>query len=894
MDLAKLEAAFDEVSRLKEAERDAYLAELRAQDPQFAEQVEQLLEPDDDAWVRRSVSRAAESLSTAVDPWIDRTIGVYRIRERIAEGGMGAVFLAERTDAEFEQTVAIKVMSSRQVQRGAVDQFRAERQILASLAHPYIAAMFDGGTTDEDIPFFVMEFVDGRPIDSYCDAKNLSLEACLNLFMKVCEAVDFAHRNLIVHRDIKPQNILVTADGTPKLLDFGIAKLIDANSLELDGQLTQAGLRALTPEYASPEQVTGERITTSSDIYSLGVLLYRLLSGRLPYETAKATPAEMQHAIVHTDPPRPSRAVTRLSPTRERLSEAEIRNLKRRLTGDLDNIILMMLAKDTSHRYGSVQAVAEDIARYLDHRPVAARAPSWGYVAGKFLKRNAALVAVSTVAIAILAGVVGTYTVQLEAERDAATTEAAISAEVTQFVVRLFEGANPTKAKPDDISPRSLLDTGRATVREELNTSPQVLARMLGVLSEAYAGMDVSEEAITLAKEALAMEISNKASNLSVARARAQLAFALTLAKRLEEARPIFEQALPAFRNPSPELAVNAISVHNRYGILLMQLREGEAAEAVLTEQLKHVADGVDVPKWLHQSLLSNLASVLRTQGRTAEAMTHMLAALEIYEQRNSPNDYEAGMLNFNLANSYEEQVQFEKALHHMQQAVEHFENGLGKNHTNTATAIAERGQIYSELDRNKEAERDIRDAIARFSQAYHPEHPAVGQSWHFLGTLYWRRLENLDGATEHYTRALNTYNAGLRATHPLKVYALAAIGGIKYDQGAWQEALEYQQRALEVSAAEMPEDHQQVVYIHQTLGRIHHALGELDAAVSAFEHALRTMRTDGSYMYTVRPTYEYYIELLEEMGDQTKIEKLKQERQVIEDRYEALQAQTS
>ena len=302
---------------------------------------------------------------------------------------MGAVFLAERTDAEFEQSVAIKVMSSRQVQRGAVDQFRAERQILASLAHPCIAQMFDGGTTHEDIPYLVMELIDGQPIDSYCDSHNLSLEARLDLFLKVCEAVSFAHRNLIVHRDIKPQNILVTADGTPKLLDFGIAKLIDASNLELGGQLTQAGLRALTPDYASPEQITGSPITTGQrHLLGLGVLLYRLLSGRLPYAMEHATPAEVQHAIVHTDPPRPSKAVTTLSPQQERLSEAEIRDLRRRLTGDLDNIILMMLAKDAGHRYGSVQAAMEDIGRYLDDRPVAARAPSWRYVTGKFLKRQ--------------------------------------------------------------------------------------------------------------------------------------------------------------------------------------------------------------------------------------------------------------------------------------------------------------------------------------------------------------------------------------------------------------------------------------------------------------------------------------------------------------------------
>jgi tetratricopeptide (TPR) repeat protein len=297
------------------------------------------------------------------------TIGAYRIVRALGEGGMGTVFLAQRDDAQFDQRVAIKLVRGGAAADSLVRRFLQERQILAALEHPNIARLIDGGTTRDGLPYLVMEYVDGIPIDRYCGERSLPRRARLELFLHLCDAVQYAHRNLIIHRDIKPANILITADGTPKLLDFGIAKLTSPTASE--ATMT----RMMTPDYASPEQLSGQPVTTASDVFSLGVLLYEMLTGTLPFDGKLRTP--------DAEPSRPS-------------------NHTRSLRGDLDNILLMAIAHDPARRYPSVEQFAEDVRRYLSGHPVAARRESFAYVASKFVKRNKLTVAAAAVAVAVV------------------------------------------------------------------------------------------------------------------------------------------------------------------------------------------------------------------------------------------------------------------------------------------------------------------------------------------------------------------------------------------------------------------------------------------------------------------------------------------------------------
>jgi hypothetical protein len=354
-----------------------------------------------------SIERAIDALngndSRKADSWIGSTLGPYRITAEIARGGMGRVFRARRDDAQYEKEVAIKLIRADLGSRDAAARFGRERRILAGLDHPGVARLIDGGSSADGTPYIVMDYVDGIAIDRYCRERGLDLRARLELFCEVCAAVQFAHRNLIVHRDLKPSNILVDNNGAVKLLDFGIARLVDAG---IDDPAT---INAFTPEYASPEQIKGEAIGIASDIYSLGVLLYRLLTGRSPYRADKTRMHELAQEIVATDPERPSASLTaQLTGEAHDLGPLRLRRLRHHLRGDLDNIVLMALRKEPHRRYASVDQFADDVRRHLDDRPVLARGGTFAYRARKFLVRNRAGVAFGALAAASLLGLSAT------------------------------------------------------------------------------------------------------------------------------------------------------------------------------------------------------------------------------------------------------------------------------------------------------------------------------------------------------------------------------------------------------------------------------------------------------------------------------------------------------
>lgn len=353
----------------------------------------------------------------AEDPMVGRHLGAYKLVRRVGQGGMAAVFLAVRADDEYRKQVAVKLVQPGLDSRDLLNRFRNERQTLAGLDHPNIVKLLDGGSTSEGLPFLVMDYVEGSPIDEYCDQHKLSVDDRLHLFGKVCEAVRYAHQKLVVHRDLKPSNILVVADGTPKLLDFGIAKVLNPESSGQRLLVTQTGTRCMTPAYASPEQMRGKSITPATDVYSLGVVLYELLTGHRPYRLTQHTPAEMEHAICEQEPETPSTVISRvesetssdgrpITKTPELVSETregQPDKLRRRLRGDLDNIVLKALQKEPQRRYDSVAEFSQDIGRHLQHLPVKARRSTLAYRTSKFVQRHRVEVSASVIVLFALA-----------------------------------------------------------------------------------------------------------------------------------------------------------------------------------------------------------------------------------------------------------------------------------------------------------------------------------------------------------------------------------------------------------------------------------------------------------------------------------------------------------
>jgi serine/threonine protein kinase len=412
-----LEAALD----LEGEARAAHLARLRAEDAALADSVEELLARDTDSVVDAASAVPFDELVSpgALEP--GTRLGAYRVEGLIASGGMGSVYRAERSDAQFEKSVAVKLIKRGMDSEEILRRFRYERQVLAALEHPGIARLLDGGVSEDGQPYFVMEYVEGAPIDRWCEEQELSTEARLRLFQKVCHAVHYAHQRLVVHRDLKPSNILVTADGEPKLLDFGVARMLDPEAgVELSRSTGEQGFFG-TPSYASPEQLLGERVTTATDVYSLGVVLYRLLAGKRPYELSKVSRAEGARLVCEVEPARPSRAA------REEGKAGAA--LAKRLEGDLDTIVMMALRKEPERRYASAEQLADDVQRHLSGHPVVARRNTLGYRASKFLGRNRAASAIgAALVVSLLVGFLTSS--QLYIEASAATEEAeAASAE---------------------------------------------------------------------------------------------------------------------------------------------------------------------------------------------------------------------------------------------------------------------------------------------------------------------------------------------------------------------------------------------------------------------------------------------------------------------------------
>src|SRR3984893_10052542 len=476
----RIKELFEAAVDLDPNQRTALLDKECGGDEALRGEIESLLKSDErtEGFIEQPAFAIPHDLfpDNVEESFAGRQFGAYQIIREIGRGGLGAVYLAARADEEYRKQVAIKVIRRGLDTEDILRRFRTERQILAQLDHPNIARLIDGGTTDDGLPYLVMEYVSGEPINAYCNANALPTTERLKLFRKVCAAVTYAHQNLVIHRDLKPSNILVTQEGEPKLLDFGIAKLLSAGD-ELFTQPLPA-LRVLTPEYASPEQVKGDKIMTTSDVYSLGVLLYELLTGQRPYRLKTRTPEEIARAITEQRPNRPSPAVASAS---SRWSMGW--KPKSYLRGDLDNIVLMAMRKEPARRYSSVGQFSEDIRRHLEGLPVRARKDTVAYRTSKFVNRHRiGVAAAALVLLSLVGGFVATLVQVQTAER------AKVKAEATSaFLQRMLNASSPDRNSGAQPTVKDLLDeASKRLASGYLSGQPEVRAELQRVIGTTY------------------------------------------------------------------------------------------------------------------------------------------------------------------------------------------------------------------------------------------------------------------------------------------------------------------------------------------------------------------------------------------------------------------------
>lgn len=506
----RIMALLDQALEHPQSDRTAFLRKA-CDDPDLRNEVETLLKAGEQSMdfleqgaIAATASLIAEeeeiSLS-AQDAHAGSYVGPYRLIERVGTGGMSVVYRAERADGHYEQHVAIKLLPHHFETSHRVARFQAERQILARLNHPNIARLLDGGVTETGQPYLVMEYVDGVPLTEYCATHGCSLSGRLKLLRTVCRAVHHAHQNLVVHRDLKPTNILVTEAGTVKLLDFGIAKLLQPELQGNTNALTRTGERPMTPQCAAPEQVEGNAITTATDIYQLGVLICHVLTGAHPFQEAES---ELQDAILHKTPTPPSEAARQSSATHAK-STGCVSCPSERLIGDLDMVVMKALRKEPERRYRSAQALAADLTRYLNDRPVQAQPVTWHYRLRKFVERNQSAVLAAAVGALLFVGF-GLYHVhRLSTERDTAQRHAETTAAVTSFMVDLIEMGDPAVAQGSTISTQDLLSHGLDRV-ERIDRQPDVEAQMRLALGRVYRRLGDYEQARPLIEQAIALQ----------------------------------------------------------------------------------------------------------------------------------------------------------------------------------------------------------------------------------------------------------------------------------------------------------------------------------------------------------------------------------------------------
>jgi serine/threonine-protein kinase len=729
--LETLLAIFGDAIELPAEERAAFVATACASHPDLADELEAMfaaLEPGAELELERElVKEAPDALRTGA------AIGPFRIIRALGRGGMGEVYLAERTDSDFEHLVAIKVLRAGLYGEETVRRFERERSILARLRHAAVVPLIDGGVADDGRPYLVMQYVEGEPICVFADSHRLPLQARLELFVRVARAVEYAHSRLVIHRDLKPSNILVTPEGDPRLLDFGVAKLLEEEDSGAD--LTRQGRVPLTPERAAPEQLRGEPPATATDVWALGVLLYELLTGNLPYRATTPTdPLRLLAEITTRDLDRPSRAIAADAQAAARAAARSTSpaGLRRALRGDLDTIVAKALQPELERRYAGPGALADDVEAYLAGRPISARPDTLGYRLRRLAARHRAATAATVLAAASLIGLVVVTTLgQHEARRaEAAAREAAERAEVERaaaaatltFLVDLFRAADPRRNPGLDLTARELLERGVERLAE-LDDQPAVQAQLFTSLGDVYWSLGESTPAEDLLRRGLLLRSSGPAADPKEHVALlSRLGGLLREQSRFEEAEARFREALAILEREGRLGTPEEVTILNNFGIVLVRTNQLDEADATYRRAIelmeRHMAEEPEAHQGWSSNIANlwvNLATVANSRGRFQEAEEATLRALEKLEQQlpeNHPNF--AVMLN-NLGHFAAAQGELAVAIARGRRAVAINQVALPQDHPAAASHRLNLGRFLVRAGRIDEAEPELHAALEVF-----------------------------------------------------------------------------------------------------------------------------------------------------------------------------------
>lgn len=821
-DWTRLKALFGEALERPADERGAFLDEQCPEGSALRAELETLLTHHDraGAFLEEPLRDLGARLVAEGRAGLPERIGAFRITREIGRGGMGVVYAGEREQGGFEQRVAIKVirrgMDTDEVER----RFLLERQVLARLDHPHIARLLDGGVTADGRPYFVMEYIDGVALPDYLAETDPTLERRLDLFRSICQAVHYAHQNLVLHRDLKPSNILITPDGEPKLLDFGVAKLLDPEHALED--VTRAEARYLTPAYSSPEQIRGAPLTTASDVYGLGLLLFALLTGERAFPEREGTATDVA--------PRPSAVAARQGDAAPVPAS--------RLRGDLDVIAATALRVEPERRYESADRLDADVERYLRGLPIVAQTDSVAYRVGKFVRRHRWGVAASAAAlVGLVAGltVVSVQSVRIAGERDKAQ-------QVTALLVDLLQGSDPAEALGDTLTARALLDRSEARIEAELSGQPEVQAALMEVVGGLYHSLGLPEQAEPPLRKSLAIRREELGpEHADVARSLNALGGVLDARGRFDEAQALLEEALAIRRDRfrSPHAAV-AESLNDLGQLLLFARQDFAGAEPLLVEALdmrrrlfdpphRDVAESLHNVALLHQlrgrydeaarlyreSLamrralfgethpalvvtLNNLALVLQAQGRSREAEPLLRESLALRQRLLGPSSPQVALAMANLALSLRDRGELDEAEQLLRGSLELASDGFGDAHPRTASVMSNLADVLRDRASWTEADDLYRRSLTIRRDALGPDHPHVAFSLNGLAEVA-RERGQFQRSDSLHREALDLRRRRLGSDHPDVAQSLVGLAGTARAAGDLPRARGHLQEALEI-----------------------------------------------------------------------------------------------